>query len=298
MPISESQLETWSHRSQTDTAVNAHTKIREAMIFGGSRLISSAPTVFLQGSYRNYTNIHSDSDVDVVVKTTNVWNSDLDALGPVETEVYWSEHSPSSYIWETLHSDVTSALQQQFGTNAVSLGKKAIRVEGKPGVRLPADVVAANEHRRYNSYSATSREDYVRGIFFKNLATGEEIINYPEQHYENGVAKQAATSDWFKPTVRILKNARNYLIDNYRIDHDCASSYFIQCLLYNVPSREYGGSHRLNFNDVLDWLQNHRSTMSSFVCQNGLTQLFGDTAQHWNLADAVEFLEALDELNS
>ena len=69
MPIAETALAKWS-RHQAGTAFKeAHLPIREALErhTGLSRFKCE---VFLQGSYKNDTNLGGDSDVDVVVRLT------------------------------------------------------------------------------------------------------------------------------------------------------------------------------------------------------------------------------------
>ncbi len=298
MVISETQLETWGKHTQYDTAVRAHEEIREAILESSIRLASRSPDIFLQGSYKNYTNITTDSDVDVVVMSTMDWMANTDRLTPYQEMVYHSDYASSTYPLMQIRSDVISALEGYFSFSVVDPRNKAIRVEGKSGIRRAADVVVANEYRVYNSYSSGNRADYTSGIYFTPADGGDPIINYPKQHFENGKAKQNSTSDWFKRTVRIFKNARNYLVDNGEIDIDMASSYFIQCLLYNVPNHRYGGSHRLNFDNVLQWLIEQHGKMADFICQNGITKLFGYSDQQWNDTDVLLFAAALRRLNS
>ena len=48
--------------------------------------------------------------------------------------------------------------------------------------------------------------------------------------------------------VRILKNLRGKLVDDNLIKKDIAPSYYLESLLYNVPSGEY----RSTYQDSLD----------------------------------------------
>ena len=56
----------------------------------------------------------------------------------------------------------------------------------------------------------------------------DRIVNYPKQHSANCTAKHQATSMWFKPMVRILKNMRGKLVDAGAIDDGSAPSYFLE----------------------------------------------------------------------
>src|SRR5262249_37556194 len=124
------------------------------------------------------------------------------------------------------------------------------------------------------------------------------IVNYPKRHLENGQAKQQASREWFKPTVRVFKNARTYLIDHGRLADGSAPSYFLQGLLYNVPNDRFGGTARQNLIDVLIWLGENANLFSSFWCQNGLVPLFGPTPEQWDEHEAASFMLALLKLDS
>ena len=76
MPIPESQLKTWSHRGAVRTAKQTHESIRKAL--EAYNWPSEAQyEVYLQGSYKNYTNIRGDSDVDVVVQLNSTFSHNL-----------------------------------------------------------------------------------------------------------------------------------------------------------------------------------------------------------------------------
>src|SRR5439155_500913 len=75
---------------------------------------------------------------------------------------------------------------------------------------------------------------YWQGIrLLPDRSPGHWITNYPQQHYDNGVAKNLATSKRFKCVVRILKNLENQMVkDN---SSPVVASYLIESLAYNVP---------------------------------------------------------------
>ena len=67
MPIPESTLSRWSHHQAGTAPKQAHVSIREALD-AYSWPSEVKYEVFLQGSYKNDTNLRGDSDVDVVVR--------------------------------------------------------------------------------------------------------------------------------------------------------------------------------------------------------------------------------------
>ena len=178
--------------------------------------------VYLQGSYPNYTNIRGDSDVDVVVETSNVFYNDL----PLETKQQMGL-TAGSYTWEQFKDQAVIALTNYYGHNVVTPNSKCIKVKGDGGHRLDADVVPCNTYRQYNGTIVAAS-----GITFWTQ-TGQQIINYPKLHLKNGSAKNSTCSMNYKPSVRMFKNARNRAQSKALGRYP---SYFLECLLYNVPT--------------------------------------------------------------
>jgi len=76
MGIPESQLAIWSHQGAVTTAKATHESIRNAL--DSYRWTDGVDfEVYLQGSYKNNTNIRGDMDVDVVVQLNSSFYSNL-----------------------------------------------------------------------------------------------------------------------------------------------------------------------------------------------------------------------------
>lgn len=294
MAIPDRQLETWSHQGATTTAKATHESIRRAL----NR--HSWPTgvrfdVYLQGSYRNDTNIRGDSDVDIVAELTSAFRSDLSALPADQAAAQRAAYSSATYGWAGFRRDVLAALRNYYGGAAITEGKKAIRVEGGAG-RLAADVVVCIKYRRYMRFQGIRDQTYAEGMTFYVPPEQRWVVNYPKIHYDNGVTKNSAshTKGWYKPTVRMFKNARSYSVAHGLLAAATAPSYFVECLLYNVPDAQFGGSWQQAFLGPLGWLW--RTELSSFVCQNGQVRLFGSTPEQWSVESARTFLSTLVRL--
>jgi len=277
MTISESQLETWSHLGGIDAAQNTHTAIRYALkqhSWGSGVSYDD----YLQGSYRNSTNIYGNSDVDLVVELTSTfYHNEM-----TETQKSALGFSPASYSLSNFREDVISALRNHFGSTYVdTAGSKSIKVLPNNG-RLKGDVVVAATYRYYEDTRLIAE-----GITFWNTKTREQITNYPKLHYENGVTKHSNTSQWYKPTVRIFKNARANIYKNNSLLAGKFPSYCVECLLYNVPNTKFGTSYRDTYCNIVNWLNSALDSNSeNFKCQNGIIPLFGNDSTQWNVADA------------
>lgn len=297
MPLSEAQLQTWQNLPQTQTAIKAHEDIRTSIF--REKVWLWPPDIYLQGSYVNDTSTSYDRDVDIVCQVNKdaLFSFDIDGLSYPEQERFRQVVQPPSVNLQAFKSEVIGIFNRRFGYDKVEIGNKAVRVAGAPGVKLNADIIVCNHYRRYVTFSGDMNVGYIEGILFADLQ-GNRIINYPKLHKANGVTKQTQTGQWFKPSVRVFKNARSYMVENGILEGDVAPSYFIQGLLYNVDPRFFGGNSQQNFINILSWLVNNYSLWPEFMCQNGIDRLFGESQEQWETTKAVNFLSALLKLNS
>ena len=291
MPIPESQLSTWSSRSQTNTAVKAHDDIRTALRAPVSNVSGVNFQDFLQGSYRNYTNIVRDHDVDVVIQLDQSFFYDIDGLAAGDQAWYRQVVTPATYTLDQFRDGVLRTLRSTFGPQAVQMADKAVKVKGASGVKLDADVLICQQYRRYLSFDGDLSRGFIEGVNFQSQEDGRWIVNYPKLHYDNGVRKHEETSEWFKPVVRIFKNARSYMRDHGQLAKGNAPSYFIQCLLYNVPSPQFGVSYQATVVNALNWL--NQADLGTLVCQNGQIYLCGQGPEQWSIPEAKAYLAAM-----
>jgi hypothetical protein len=123
------------------------------------------------------------------------------------------------------------------------------------------------------------------------------VVNYPKQHYQNGNVKTSQTMERYKPTVRVVKNMRYWLEDNRKLAPDTASSYFIECLLYNAPSPLFRLTYELTILDLLKWLYGlDGEALSKLICQNGEMYLCGSAPEQWPIAKAQTFIRVLIDM--
>jgi hypothetical protein len=247
--------------------------------------------VYLQGSYANATNIRADSDVDIVVELTSIFRSDVSALTRLEKARYAAAYPDATRTLDDFRRDVLLALRDYYGSDAVSEGNKCLKVAGS-GRRLPADVLVAQTYRVWHYFTESGERNYVEGVIF-GTRDGRDVINFPKQHRSNGEKKQADTGDRYKPLVRTVKNARRVLVDDGVLTRDDAPSYFVECLLYNVTNGEFTGELDQTYVNALIWLGEHFESFSAALCQNGITKLFGNEPEQWDVQRAVRLITAL-----
>ena len=293
MAIPESQLETWSNQGAVATAQATHESIRKALA-QSTRLQQWTYDPYLQGSYRNGTNIRGDSDVDLVVQLESNFGYDVTALNSQEVAAFHSTFGSATYGWHEFRRDVLDALASAYGPDYVKESKCCLKVVANSG-RLPADVVVCLQYRRYVRFRSRDDQSYIEGMRFWT-SDGQEVINFPRWHYDNGVRKNSndRTGGRYKPVVRMFKNARTYLEDRGRISSSLAPSYFLECVLYNVPDSGFAGSYQDAFCGVVNWLA--KADMTKFVCQNGLMPLFGPSQEQWSVQSAAAVVTAFIDL--
>lgn len=242
MQISEDQLTRWAKApSETEEGKcqNAVRIISEAI----QNHFGSDVSVFLQGSYRNRTNVRQDSDVDIVVLHEGYYFPNVNSLSEAEQRAYWDNFTGSSYTFQDYKTEVLSLMNKVFGAHNVTRKNKCIRVNGNDN-RVHADVVPCFVHKRLRSGGDVEAE----GVEFAMDQGGERIFSFPKQHYDNGTSKNKNTKEMYKPVVRILKNVRNVLVDEGTLEKDLITSFFLECLTWNVlPHTHF---HENNYADA------------------------------------------------
>ena len=288
MAIPESQLETWSHQGSITKSSSTYNTIKSVLEANTTPYASKNFEVFLQGSYSNDTNIYAESDVDIVIRLDDCFQSDLSKLTDAEKAAYKSAFRDATYTHIDFKRDVVSVLTEQYGT-AVKAGDKAVAIDAS-GSRRKADVIVAIQFRRYFKFRSAVDSEYVEGICFWN-GKGELIANYPKQHSANLTMKHQSTSEWFKPVARVFKNVRSRMVDDGLIRAGVAPSYYIEGLLYNVPNEKLTTSYQDCVVNTLNWYR-QEALKADLICANEQYYLLRDGYHTcWNQSNCDVFVE-------
>ena len=276
MPIPESTLSRWSHHQAATAFTQAHLPIRAALD-AYSWPSDIKYEVFLQGSYKNDTNLGGDSDVDVVVRLNQRLRPRVAELSGRQLQEDAS-HQGAYQRWKSFRDHALKAMRARFG-NAAESGRKTLKV---PKGKIPADA----------DLVVTLR--FREGIAFYLSDEGRWVVSFPQQHHDRGQKKEEATGRRFKRTIRMFKAARNRLVENKRLTKSDASSYFIECMLYNVPDDLFKPKLAPTHMGIVDWLKTAK--LDEFECQNGRVDLFGQGQELWSTKKARAFVKALQGL--
>ena len=185
MAIPEQQLATWTNQGATTTAHSTHQSIRAALSADSSPIMGLNTEVYLQGSYRNHTNIRGDNGVDIVVELKErSFRRDLSRLSAADQALYHQCYTDPTYQWSDFRHNVIAALIAYYRSEFVVPGSKAIEVLAGSG-RLSAHVVVCVEHRTYRSFAGIPDPgDYDSGITFQAQDDDRWIVSYPKQHID------------------------------------------------------------------------------------------------------------------
>lgn len=225
MTALEDKLAGWigpSSSTEQDKQERTERMIKDA-IKSHSPFGSCSLRVYAKGSYANNTNVRADSDVDIAVQCTDA--------------MYWEEaepgckataNSPYAGPWtpQKLRTELKAALEAKFPGQVDSSGSTAFTIDSTSS-RVDADVVPCFDFRYY--FKSGSYRDGAK--VFKT--DGTSIKNYPDQQKTNGNGKNARTNLRYKKAVRIMKRLENAMVASNV--HREVPSFFVECLVYNVP---------------------------------------------------------------
>ncbi len=208
--------------------------------------------VFGKGSYHNNTNIRLNSDIDICVCYRPTFkfrlpngdhpkNHDIDVVS-------------ETYTYDKFKQDLYQILTDKFGKDNVVLKNKCIHVKENT-YHSELDVVPSWYHR---SYLASNSNNYNEGVILWT-PSGESVLNYPKQHYNNGVAKNRTTRKRYKCLVRIIKNLKVKMAEDGYYVNENVSSFLLESLVYNFPNSKF-----LYDEDIYDWNDIIRSFIISF----------------------------------
>lgn len=242
--------------------------------------------LFVQGSYANKTNIPTESDVDIAVVLLSTFWSEY----PIGISAKSYGFIDSSDTLQYFKDDVEELLKQKFPTGVVR-HNKSIEVKGNT-YRVDADTVPCGQHRDYRRDNGTDPTNFIEGIIIQP-DSGTRIINYPQQHIQNGIIKNKNTGFAFKRMVRIAKNIRECMVGIKSAED--ISSFLIESLLWNVPDDVYTKYTllRYTFGEIVEYLKDSISQISYFKEINGIKYL--TTYDHSRLNICRQFIDDLSK---
>jgi hypothetical protein len=292
--IPEDTLEIWSKPGAQASATDTYASVKHALTDGTPSLGQKSynSDVFLQGSYANSTNIYGNSDVDVVAKLDSTFQ--FDAPTSRESRKVDRAYPDATHSWRQFRTEIIHILEEHYGSPYVEPKDKAVKIE-TPEANAPpldADVVVCQDFKKFHYFNSRSDHEKTNGIMFWTQKSGRIVVNYPKTHRRNGKSKNQMTNEEYKKTVRMFKNARDRVVENGEMNKAVAPSFFIECLLFNIPDQCFSDSYRNRFATILNYL--YESDISGFDTQSEVLPLFSDENKDvWNLGEARRYVNEL-----
>lgn len=230
MKVTEQRVNLWAKaisETEEEKCQNTISQIKEAI----REHFGNKVTIIHQGSHRNRTNIRADSDIDLAISHDDYHFPDVTSLSESDKKLHDQSFVPAQYTFSNFKAEVHELLKNKFGVASVERKNKCIRVNGN-SYRVHADVVPVYGYTRYRAYANVE----VSGVAFLTDYPSVRVGSFPNQHYQKGVEKNDATNGAYKATVRVLKNLRNEMVDKGLYPADAMPSFFIECLVWNVPN--------------------------------------------------------------
>ncbi len=261
-------------------------------------LASKSFDVYATGSYRNNTNVRLASDIDIAIVLKDVAQYEHPKSGPPQRQDLG--YKDATYGLTEFRAGVGNALKKKFGEKGVTAGDKAFNIHENTS-RLDADAAV---FLLYNRYTGAKNAD---GTWHCDVGVAmrpksdptKQIINWHQQHYDQGVARNTATRRRFKRVARILKRMRDEMREQGTAEAKAAAavapSFLLECLTFNAPDACFNLTEGSYYEDVKATLLNlwtatkDDSSCSSFVEVSRMKSLFG-AGQPWTRAQAHDFL--------
>nr|WP_235918140.1 nucleotidyltransferase [Paenibacillus lutrae] len=244
--------------------------------------------VFIQGSYANNTNVRTQSDVDIAVVEEDTFRTHYRS-GVSDTDYGFIN---ASLRPKTFKDEIEAALIEKFGDD-VNRENKSIKIYGN-SYRKDADSVPCRRYKDFQNDFRNDPKNFIGGIII-TADSGEEIINYPEQHISNGKEKNVATNYYYKKMVRIIKKIRYLMKENGITAADNVSSFALESLLWNIPTAyylEYKNYRKVYmFQKIINYLKINIHSLSSYKEANGIKLL---CPTHESIEKMKLFINALE----
>lgn len=230
-------------RNESDKLDRSEAMVRDAI--RGSKF-EGIVDIFGKGSYKNNTNVRLNSDMDICVVYTPTFQFDIPQGNTPEEHNITPKHEP--YTFPIFKSELTDLMKEKFGKYNISTKNKCIHISENT-YHSEIDVVPSWYFRNY-------KYKYVPLLYTEGIVlwseNSEMVINYPIQHYDNGVNKNDRTKRRYKRLVRIIKNLKIEMEESRYYCNPNITSFLIESLVYNMPNYYFLiESESYDWNDIV-----------------------------------------------
>ena len=208
-------IEKYSERGKNyDYIMKEFTKIKEKLE-GFKTSNGRDISVFLQGSYKNNTNIDKNSDIDIVaycpIFMSNIWslkdNNTLNFYKEFDSKElarYNNAFTTANYNLKKFKDELFKYLNAELNNESVWYKSKTIKCKINNS-NFTFDIVPAFEYRFYIQPFIDADTKYIQGNTILDTTKNIRIINFPKQTYLNSVEKMRKLKIIIKQQFEYLK---------------------------------------------------------------------------------------------
>lgn len=252
--------------------------------------------IYVQGSYKNGTMVDELAKLELVVEFG------LNSFGPIDRtpvlklKTFWSwvqkdltkkrivTFKPNIHL-ALIKKLMLESLIQSTHNEGIYNNSKSIFIPAHAGIKIPCEILPC--------YTLSDSKDCQSVIIYDSFID-KNVAAFPRLHCEHLAEKDKATNGQFIKMVRIFRNIRDILVSNQVIDEKFAPSYFIECLLYNVPNKLFEGKFQSSMLKILNYLAN--CNLSKFVCAHNQFKMFGNNSDAWTTYKARSFINLIIQI--
>ena len=264
--------------------------------------------IYVHGSYASNVNIYFPSNLEIVVELKRTLEFDPEIVAQTGYQLFnnYFVNLGLDFGVAEFRAELFGALSAQLPSK-VSESDKAIVVAPHKNLKHTLEITPAFSFRHVQHEHGR----IYHGIVIHDAGVGADIVTFPKLHAFNGHGKDLATNKNFKSIVRMFKTLN--AIGEREFDFPSTRGYFIQCLLFNVPSdmfvvrdrfllalieegEDTGAMLHQIFLKVVNYLTH--ANLENFQCQNTVWKLFGNAAEFWSFPAARAFIRNIKKLYS
>ena len=253
--------------------------------------------IYIQGSYQNGTMVDELAKLEIVVEFGQNSFATLEKLPKLKISRIWSDEEDGILVKKRVVSFkpnvhlgiikkiLLESLMAQTGNDGIYNNSKSIYIPAYKSNKIPCEILPC-----YTLNNTPGNES----VIIYDAYINKYVAAFPKLHCKNLATKNEETEGNFIQVVRIFRNIRDILIKNEVIKDSFAPSYFLECLLYNIPNELYKGGLSSMILKILNYLIN--CNLNDFICAHEQFKMFGNNSDAWTTYKARSFINLLSNV--
>jgi hypothetical protein len=245
--------------------------------------------VYMQGSYATETNIAFQSKIEIAVEVKKTNDFNPAKMKSKDFLIFDNFYIMFNYDFDVkiFKENLISAVEAEI-KHRVKKGDVNFLIKAFGNLQHDIDVCPCFS---YKYFDVNGGKIDCKLVYSSHI--DENFLMFINLHTANGQLKDRLTNGRYKEMVRLTKTVVSISKreDNYI---KFVRGYYIDCLLYNVPTEMFmtaDGETLSAFLKVLNWL--NFADFSEFTCQNGIWSLWGGADGFWNEDAAKQLVTEL-----